>query len=362
MRGLAPGAIFRRASTSDDSRQEGAVMKKRQLVSDGPEISVIGLGTWEAGGEWGANPPDEELIRAYHTGFDAGVTWIDTAEAYGSEPLVGRALSGHERVLVSTKLAPSPFGSGYDADGVRAGAEGSLRRLRRDVIDFYLLHTWVPDIDIETTWGAMAKLVDDGLVRFIGLSNFDREQVEPFHRLRPVDVIQPGLSMLFPPFRDLIAWCGQQGIGVISYGPLAFGLLTGTVTAETRFPPNDWRSGNTQIPVVRALYEALFAPDVIGGQLAKVEKVRAVAERRGCTLAQLALAWAFHQPGVTGVICGTRLPERALENAGAGDLELSAQMRDEIDRILAGSPHSAERTRDVDTGARRTQERQLTKS
>lgn len=320
-------------------------MKTRKLGSNRQEISVIGMGTWEAGGGWGANPPDEQIVRAYHTGFDAGVTWIDTAEAYGSEPLIGRAVRGRGAVLVSTKLAPSPFGSGYDPDGIRAGAEGSLRRLGREVIDLYFLHTWVPGIDVETTWGAMAQLVDDGLVRFIGLSNFDREQVEAVHRLRPVDVIQPGLSMLFQPFRDLIAWCGEQGIGVISYGPLAFGLLSGSIAAGTRFPPDDWRSGNTDIPVVRALYNGLFAPDVIGDHLATVERVGRIANRLGCTLAQLALAWAFDQPGVTGAICGTRSPERARENAAAGDLELSADVLHEIEGIVTGFAGSPGRSR-----------------
>jgi len=141
--------------------------------------------------------------------------------------------------------------------------------------------------------------------------------------------------MLFQPLRELIGWCDEQGIGVISYGPLAFGLLTGTITAETRFPPDDWRSGNTEIPPVLALYHALFAPDVIGDTLAKVEALRPVADRLGVTLAQLALAWAIEQPGVTGVICGTRSAERARENAGAAAVELSVEDLAEIDTILA---------------------------
>jgi len=122
---------------------------------------------------------------------------------------------------------------------------------------------------------------------------------------------------------------------VIAYGPLAFGLLTGAVTAETRFPPDDWRSGNTEIPPVLALYHALFAPEVIGANLAKVEQLRPVANRLGITLAQLALSWAIRQPSVTGAICGTRSPERARENAAAGDVDLSREDLEEIERILA---------------------------
>jgi len=313
-------------------------VEARKLGPNGPEISVIGMGGWEAGGMWGTNPPDEEIVRAYQAGFDAGITWVDTAEVYGphrSEELVGEAIKGRDDVMVFTKVAGSPLGSGYDADGIRAGAEGSLRRLGREVIDLYQLHFPLPGMDIEAAWEAMARLVDDGLVRFVGVSNFDREQLEACQRVRPVDSLQPNFSMLFQRSRELLAWCGEQGIGVIAYGPLAFGLLTGAVTAETRFPPDDWRSGNTEIPPVLALYHALFAPEVIGANLAKVEQLRPVANRLGTTLAQLALSWAIRQPSVTGAICGTRSPERARENAAAGDVELSREDLEEIDRILA---------------------------
>jgi aryl-alcohol dehydrogenase-like predicted oxidoreductase len=287
---------------------------------------------------WGSNPPDDEIANAYRAGFDGGINWVDTAEVYGphrSEELVAQAIKGHDEVLVFTKVGPSPIGSGYEAEGIRTGAEGSLRRLGRDVIDLYQIHFPAPGIDIETAWEAMAHLVDDGVVRFIGVSNFNREQIEACERIRHVDSLQPNFSMLFQPLRDLIAWCDEQGIGVIAYGPLAFGLLTGRITAETRFPPDDWRSGNTEIPPVLALYQALFAPDVIRDKLAKVEALRPVADRVGITLAQLALAWAIQQPGVTGVICGTRSAERARENASAAAVALSKQDLTEIDAILA---------------------------
>jgi methylglyoxal reductase len=286
---------------------------------------------------WGTNPPDNEIIRAYHAGFDAGINWVDTAEVYGphrSEELVGQAVKGRDDVLVFTKVGPSPIGSGYEPDGIRAGAEGSLRRLGRDVIDLYQIHFPMPGIDIEAAWEAMAGLVDDGLVSCIGVSNFNQDQIETCEGIRHVDSLQPNFSMLFQPLRELIAWCGEQEIGVISYGPLAFGLLTGTITSETRFPPDDWRSGNTEIPPVLALYHALFAPDVISDKLATVEALRPVADRLGITLAQLALAWTVQQPGVTAAICGTRSPERARENATAAAVELSGEDLAEIDSIL----------------------------
>src|ERR671914_1607358 len=153
-------------------------MRTQRLGSMGPEISVIGFGAWEAGGmAWGPNPPDRQTIDAIQTALDAGVSWIDTAEVYGggrSEELVGAALDGRD-ALVFTKVAPKPAGSGFDATGVRAGAEASLKRLGLDAIDLLQLHWPDRGTEIEETWEAMSELVSDGLVRHIGVSNHDRD-------------------------------------------------------------------------------------------------------------------------------------------------------------------------------------------
>jgi aryl-alcohol dehydrogenase-like predicted oxidoreductase len=314
------------------------MMRTRKLGSRGPEISAVGLGAWQAGGTWGTNPSDDSIIAAYHAAFDAGINWVDTAEVYGpyvSEGLVGTAVATRDDVMVFTKVGSRPVGSGYEPDGIRSAVQGSLRRIGRDVIDLYQLHQPVPDMNIEAAWHAMAGLVDDGLVRFIGLSNVDREQIARCQRIRPVDSLQPNFSMLYRELQGLIEWCGEQGIGVISYGPLAFGLLTGAIIAETRFPVDDWRSGNTEVPAVQRLYRVLFAPDVIAGHLAQAAALAPVADRLGLTRAQLALAWAIHQPGVTGVICGTRSPARARENAAAGSVELSPDDLAAIDAVLS---------------------------
>lgn len=313
-------------------------MRRRRLRANGPEVSVVGIGGWEAGGTWGSNPEDDEIIAAYHAAFDAGVNWVDTAEVYGphiSEEIVGRAVADRADVMVFTKVGPRPMGSGYEPDGIRSAAEGSLRRLGRDVIDLFQLHQPVPGMDVEAAWEAMVGLVDDGLVRFIGVSNFDREQIELCQRIRPVDSLQPNLSMLYRPLQDLIAWSGEQGIGVIAYGPLAFGLLTGAITAETEFGPDDWRSGNTDVPAVQGLYRALFAPEVLAGNLARSEALDPIADRLGLSRAQLALAWAIQQPGVSGVICGTRSAKRARENAAAGSVDLSHDDLAAIEAVLA---------------------------
>ena len=195
---------------------------------------------------WGANESEETVIGAMRAGLEAGMTWIDTAEVYGkgvSERLVGRAISGRRgRVLIASKLGPASEGSGFRPDQVRAGCEASLDRLGIDVIDLYQLH-W-PDstgVPVEDTWGAMSELQDAGKVRFIGVSNFDRALIERCEAIRHVDSLQQEFSMLALEDRELIRWCGEQGTGVVSYGPLGFGLLTGKISREQAVSASDWR-------------------------------------------------------------------------------------------------------------------------
>jgi aryl-alcohol dehydrogenase-like predicted oxidoreductase len=306
-------------------------MRTRRLGSRGPEISVIGFGAWEAGGDaWGPNESEAVVVEAIQAGLDAGIDWIDTAEVYGdgvSERLVGKAIQGRrDDVVLATKVAPQPEGSGFRSDNVRKACEGSLERLDTDRIDLYQLH-W-PDAEgtpLEETWGTMAALQDEGKVGSIGVSNFDREQIERCLAIRHVDSLQPEFSMLNRENAELIRWCGEQGVVVVSYGPLAFGLLTGAVTAETRFPPGDWR-GQKQS-------EGPFAD--LARSLEVVDRLRPVAERLGCSLSQLALAWNVHQPGVTAAIAGSRNAAHVRTNAAAGDIVLDETTRAELDAILA---------------------------
>ena len=310
-------------------------MRTRQLGSQGPTISLIGFGAWEAGGmAWGPNPPDEQTLEAMRVAFDNGMTWVDTAEVYGggrSEELVGQALEGRDDVLVFTKVAPRPSGTGFERASVRKAAEKSLKRLRRDVIDVYQLHWPSRDVPIEETWEAMAALVDDGLVRHIGVSNFNRERIERCEKIRHVDSLQPHFSMLHQDGRDdLFPFCEANGTGTISYGPLGYGLLTGAITRDTKFTDDDWRGGGHGM---RA-YDAMFAPGKFEANLEKVEALGPVADRLGITLAQLALAWVIHQRGATAAIAGSRSPDHVAENAAAGDMELADKDLDEIDSIL----------------------------
>ena len=319
-------------------------MQLRKLGSQGPEMSVVGYGAWEAGAgsEWGEAPPKERIVEAIKTVLETGINWIDTAEVYGSgrsEELVALAITGHrEEVLVATKVAPEPDGSGFRPESVRRGCVDSLRRLRTGHLDLYQLH-W-PDetgIPIEETWGEMAALMDEGLVRAIGVSNFDRALIERCEAIRHVDSLQQEFSMLQLEDRELIAWCGDNGTGVLSYGPLAYGLLTGAIGPDTRFDETDFRSGKDEWD----FWEKMFAPGKLDRSLAVVEAMRPIAERLGCSLGQLALAWNIHQPGVTSAIAGTRNPDHVRANAEAGDVELDAATLVELEDALRLGPSFA---------------------
>ncbi|MEZ0234118.1 MAG: aldo/keto reductase [Actinomycetota bacterium] len=314
-------------------------MRTHRLGSQGPELSVVGYGAWEAGGTaWGPNESDNSVIGAMRAALDAGITWIDTAEVYGdgvSESLVGRAIAGRrDEVIVASKVAPQPEGSGVRPDRIVAACDASLARLGVDAIDLYQLH-WPDDaVPVEESWGAMAALQDAGKVRWIGVSNFDRASIERCEGVRHVDSLQPEFSMLRRAQIDLVAWCGEHGTGVVSYGPLAFGLLTGAITAATTFPEGDWRGQGGEPDDPDEV--DLFDPDVLPRALDLVDRLRPIAQGLDTTLPQLALAWNVHQPGVTSAIAGSRNPEHVRANAAAGDLALDAGTLSEIDALLDG--------------------------
>jgi aryl-alcohol dehydrogenase-like predicted oxidoreductase len=307
-----------------------SAVRHRRLGSNGPELSVIGFGAWEAGGsDWGPNESERSVIDAILAGLDAGMNWIDTAEVYGngvSERLVGAAVRDRrDGVLIASKVAPADEGSGFRPDQVHAACDASLGRLQTDRIDLYQLHWPDPfDTPVEDTWGAMAELQDAGKVRFLGVSNFDRPLIERCEPIRHVDSLQQEFSMLALDDRELIRWCGGRGTGVVSYGPLAYGLLTGAISHDTAFPDGDWRGEAKEGPFSE-----------LERSLALVDGLRPIAERLGVTLGQLALAWNVAQPGVTAAIAGSRNPAHVRENAAAGDLELDEATLAELEQRLA---------------------------
>jgi aryl-alcohol dehydrogenase-like predicted oxidoreductase len=312
-------------------------MERRRLGKDGPEISVIGYGAWGAGGEmWGDEVPADQVRDSMRVAVDAGVNWIDTAEAYGdgrSEILVGDVVRDHrDEVLVFTKVAP--FATGTRPEEVRKAIRASLERLGVEAVDLYQIH-W-PDeehVPVEETWGAMAECVDEGLARAIGVSNFDRSLVERCMAIRHVDSVQNECSLLAPEDAEFLGWLEDQGVSFLAYGPLAYGLLTGAVTRETRFSAEDWRSGERwQL----GYYERLFAPAVFGRNLDAVERLQAVAEREHLPLATLALRTLLSTEGVTAAIAGSRNPAHARSNAEAGDELLAPELVEEIRWTVAG--------------------------
>jgi aryl-alcohol dehydrogenase-like predicted oxidoreductase len=322
-------------------------MQTRRLGSAGLELSVIGFGAWEAGGgsEWGAPPPREQIVDAIRSVLDTGINWIDTAEVYGdghSEELVGEAVVGHrDEVLIASKVGPSPEGTGFRPEEVAEACRKSLKRLGTDRIDLYQLH-W-PDftgVPLEETWEAMTALVDEGLVGAIGVSNFDRELIERCEAIRHVDSLQQRFSMLVLEDRELIRWCGEQGIGVLSYAPLAFGLLTGAIAADTVFGAADHRGPEDEF--WSGSWARLFDPPKRARGLAVVDGMRPIAERLGCSIAQLALAWNVHQPGVTSAIAGSRNPGHVRTNADAGTIALDDATLADLETLLLLGPAFAE--------------------
>lgn len=312
-------------------------METRKLGRAGPEISVIGYGAWEAGGGvWGPAVDDRTVIDAMEAAVEAGMTWIDTAEVYGrgrSEELVGKVLGRHMgEVLVFTKFAP--FGSRRQPSDVATALRGSLDRLGTDHVDLYQIH-W-PDasaVPLEEVWGAMAQAQDEGLATHIGVSNFDRHLIERCEAIRHVDSVQNQLSLLHQDDREeLLPWLDGQGIGYLAYGPLAFGLLTGAFTPETTFHEDDWRSGRK---FDMDYYEELFAPGAFEANVARVDRLKPIAQTREVELSLLALRAVVEIQGVTAAIAGSRKADHVRSNARAGEFHLPPDVLAEIEAALA---------------------------
>jgi aryl-alcohol dehydrogenase-like predicted oxidoreductase len=315
-------------------------MEMRRLGAEGPEISVVGYGAWEAGGdEWGPNQSDEHVVGAIHAGIDAGMTWVDTAEVYGqgtSERIVGQALRGRDDVLVFTKVAPDDEGTGIRPEEIRRAIDASLRRLGRDSVDLYQIHWGDDRIPVEESWGAMAELVAAGKTRFIGVSNFDRELIERCLPIHPVTSVQNQFSLLTQDDREqLLPWLEECGIGYLAYSPLGAGRLTGAMSPDVVFADHDWRSGRGPHESSReAGEEWAFDPEPLRRDLALVERMRPIAERLGVGIAQLALRWALEQRGVTAVIAGSRDPRHTRANAEAGSFRLDPGTLAQLDALF----------------------------
>lgn len=313
------------------------------LGRSGARFTRLGIGTWAIGGPWrfGWGPVDDaESISAIRRALEEGINWIDTAPIYGlghAEEIVGRALSEYAAggdVLVCTKCGRRtlPDGSPYGdlrAQSIRDECEASLRRLGVDRLDLYQIH-W-PDLDtgasLEDAWSTMAELVDQGKVRWIGASNFDVDQLERCEAIRHVDSLQPPLSMVQRgALRNVIPWATAHRTGVIVYSPMSSGLLSGTFDRDRleNLAPDDMR-----------LRRPEFTEPSLSKNLALVERLRAIAGELGRTVAELAIAWALAQEGVTGAIVGVRRPSQIEQWIGAGRLELSREQLRAVNDAIA---------------------------
>jgi len=313
----------------------------RPLGSSGLDITTVGFGAWAiGGGDWafGWGPQDDaDSLAAMRRALELGITWIDTAAVYGlghSEEVVGRLLRelpADERPLVFTKC-----GLVWDErdrtaeprrvlrpDSIRKECEASLRRLGVERIDLYQFH-W-PDetgTPVEDSWQTMVRLVEEGKVRAVGVSNFDVPLLERCAAIRHVDSLQPPFSLIRRDAAEReIPWCAEQDTGVIVYSPMQSGLLTDTFTAArvATLAPDDWRRRSAQ-----------YQQPALGKNLALRDALKPIARRHGTTVSAVAVAWTLAWPGVTGAIVGARTAAQVDGWIGAATLPLTAADLDEV--------------------------------
>jgi aryl-alcohol dehydrogenase-like predicted oxidoreductase len=314
-------------------------LKTTQLGQTDLEITRVGFGAWAIGGggwEFGWGPQDDEQsIAAIHHALDLGINWIDTAAAYGfghSEQIVGRALEGvAERPYIFTKcsLVEGPgrtVAHSLKRESLLREAEASLERLGIDAIDLYQIHWPIPPEDIEEGWSALAELKQQGLVRHIGVSNFDVDQLRRIQQMAPVETIQPQYSLIEREVeREILPFAEREGIGVIVYSPMSSGLLTGGMTRERieSLADDDWRKRDER-----------FNEPQLSANLELVARLAAVADRHDTTPGAVAVAWTLRHPAVDGAIVGFRRPDQVGPILPAANLELTDQDIAEIE----GSP------------------------
>ncbi len=309
----------------------------RQLGNSDLKLTAIGFGAWAIGGgdwqyAWGPQE-DRKSIEAIHRALDSGINWIDTAAVYGlghSEEVVGTALkSATSKPLVFTKCSMT-WGNDrkivQTLTRIREEVEGSLRRLKLDVIDLYQIHWPVPDAEIEQGWTTMAELQREGKVRYIGVSNFNVAQMERALKIAPITSLQPPYSMINRSIEaEILPFCQRHNIGVINYSPMQSGLLTGAMTKEriAKMPQDDFRRNSKQ-----------FQEPLISRNLELVELLRSIGQRHGVEPGVVAIAWTLHNPAVTAAIVGGRSAEQVDGVLPAATFRLSEDEFQEIGAFL----------------------------
>jgi aryl-alcohol dehydrogenase-like predicted oxidoreductase len=314
-------------------------METRFLGNSDLAITPIGIGAWAiGGGGWnGSMGPqnDRDSIPAIHAALDRGVNWIDTAALYGlghSEEMVARAI--HDR-------SPKPYvftkcervwdknrniGACLKAESVRRECEDSLRRLKIDAIDLYQIHWPEPDRDIEEGWTELARLKQEGKVRWIGVSNFSVDQMRRAQAIAPITSLQPPYAVVRREIEaEILPFCLSQNIGVIVYSPMYAGLLTGAMTKErvANFLSEDWRQN---LPG--------FQEPALSRNLQIVEHLRDIAKHHGRSPGEVAIAWTLNHPAVTGAIVGFRSAQQVAGIIGAAEFRLNPTELSEIEALL----------------------------
>ena len=317
-------------------------MEHRPFGRTGLDVSAVGFGCWEVGGGYG-QVDEAEFATAVGRALDLGINCFDTAEGYGmgaSERALGEALGGRR----DEAIVVSKFGMNYrdkpnlrdsSRERVLASIDKCLKNLGTDYVDVYLVHWPDRETPFEETMGALDDVVREGKVRFVGVSNFKREEIEACMQLGRIDVVQYGWNMFDRRMqREILPYCVQHDIGFMAYGSLAYGLLTGTFTEDQDFGSDDWRARQGKMGSIK-LFESLFGAESFPNNVRAVNELKGIAKRYDKSLPQLALRWATSNPAVSTSLVGCRNRAEVEDNAGAVGWSIADDDLAEIDAILA---------------------------
>jgi aryl-alcohol dehydrogenase-like predicted oxidoreductase len=316
-------------------------MQSREFGQTGVKVSPITLGSWPMSGDRYGRIDDSEAVKTIHSAMAQGITSFDTAPGYGdghAEETLGAALVGRrDQAVVITKcgiVSRDPRTGQPGRNSSRASMleeiDASLRRLRTDHVDVYLIHWPDAQTPLEESMAAMDEIQRAGKTRLVGVSNFNVELLDECRKYRKIDVLQVGYNLFDRRMeREVFPYCREHGIGVMAYGSLAYGLLTGAFNEDTTFEPSDWRSNGV------AFGQPILGGDNFRHNVQLVRRLRdEVAKPRNLTVAQLALAWVVRNPAVTTAMVGARVPAEIEENVGAANVSLSDDDARRIETIM----------------------------